>query len=249
MNGDYSRFSKKELSDILTVIEAAARCASSAGLGRVIDSTSALIQADNGVCGIARTESGKGVSVLGIVNRNHPAGWLNAYVSERLYRYDPVLRYIVTLRKAHRWKEAFESFPGADCEAFTRRLNDFELSSGISSGLFVPASDKVSILAFSGDRDRYGAREKAILDIITPHIHEAVSRISAAWSAQTRPLSLREIEVLKWIKDGKTNWEISVILDVSERTVKFHLNNIMAKLEASNRTHAVAIAAWKGLLD
>lgn len=249
MNGFIGRFSKKDLSDILTIIEAATRCASSDELGLVLDGMGALIQADNGVCGIAGTEAGKGVSVLGLVNRNHPDEWLKAYVSERLYRHDPVLRYIVTFKKAHSWKEAFESFPGAGCEAFTRRLSDFELSSGISSGIFVPASNRVSILVFAGDRDRFREREKAILDILTPHLHEAVSRVSTGWSVSSMPLSQREIEVLKWIKDGKTNWEISVILAVSERTVKFHLNNIMAKLEASNRTHAVAIAAWKGLLE
>ena len=50
------------------------------------------------------------------------------------------------------------------------------------------------------------------------------------------------------MKAGKTNWEISVILNISERTVKFHVQNIERKLNAVNKTHAVAIALDQNLL-
>lgn len=64
------------------------------------------------------------------------------------------------------------------------------------------------------------------------------------------PLTLteREIEVIKWMRQGKTNWEISQILHISENTVKFHVKNIIRKLEVSTRTHAVALAMERGLL-
>ncbi|GAB4407113.1 MAG: hypothetical protein OHK0032_02390 [Thermodesulfovibrionales bacterium] len=60
--------------------------------------------------------------------------------------------------------------------------------------------------------------------------------------------SLREIEVLKWAKEGKTNWEISVILGISERTVKFHIASILRKLDAVSRGHAIAKALELGVL-
>ncbi len=59
----------------------------------------------------------------------------------------------------------------------------------------------------------------------------------------------REREVLGWLKQGKSSWEISVILDISESTVYFHVSNIMKKLGASNRPQAVAIASRLGLLN
>lgn len=62
-------------------------------------------------------------------------------------------------------------------------------------------------------------------------------------------LSAREKEVVRWLKEGKSSWDISVILGISERTVRFHINNIMQKLDAVNRTHAVAIALEQGLVD
>jgi DNA-binding CsgD family transcriptional regulator len=61
-------------------------------------------------------------------------------------------------------------------------------------------------------------------------------------------LSPRECEALGWAMHGKTNWEISVILGVSERTVKFHLRNAMAKLHARTRAQAVAVALRHGLI-
>ncbi len=58
----------------------------------------------------------------------------------------------------------------------------------------------------------------------------------------------REIECLQWASIGKTAWEISMILGISERTVGFHLTNAATKFEANNRTHAVSIALKKGLI-
>lgn len=62
-------------------------------------------------------------------------------------------------------------------------------------------------------------------------------------------LTERELEVLKWVKEGKTNWEISRIVAVSERTVKFHLQNVSSKLGAHGRTHIVAVALSRGIIE
>ena len=61
-------------------------------------------------------------------------------------------------------------------------------------------------------------------------------------------ISSRELEVLKWVHQGKTNWETSVILNICERTVKFHVGNIMQKLDAVSRGHAVAKAIEFGII-
>jgi DNA-binding CsgD family transcriptional regulator len=53
-------------------------------------------------------------------------------------------------------------------------------------------------------------------------------------------LSPREREVLKWLRLGKSSWDISVILRISERTVNYHVGNIMEKLDVTNRLQAVS---------
>lgn len=62
-------------------------------------------------------------------------------------------------------------------------------------------------------------------------------------------LTQREAECLTWTANGKTSWEISVILGVSESTATFHLRNAGVKLKASNRAHAVAKALHAGLIS
>lgn len=61
-------------------------------------------------------------------------------------------------------------------------------------------------------------------------------------------LSEKEKEVLSWMVHGKSNWEIAQILGVSERTAKFHVENVIKKLKAVNRAQAVAIAVREKLV-
>ncbi|MEO7169383.1 MAG: PAS domain-containing protein [Sphingomonas sp.] len=61
-------------------------------------------------------------------------------------------------------------------------------------------------------------------------------------------LSERERECLLWVSVGKTAQETATIIGRSRRTVEFHLNNAVRKLQASNKVHATAIAIRKGLL-
>lgn len=61
-------------------------------------------------------------------------------------------------------------------------------------------------------------------------------------------LTGREIEVLRLLAQGESNKEIATELSISERTVKFHVSSILGKLNASNRTEAVTVAAQHGLV-
>src|SRR5271155_5004902 len=62
-------------------------------------------------------------------------------------------------------------------------------------------------------------------------------------------LTARELEVLRLIRDGHRNKQIADQLTISENTVNFHIKNLMAKLRANDRTHAVTIALRRGLLQ
>jgi DNA-binding NarL/FixJ family response regulator len=62
-------------------------------------------------------------------------------------------------------------------------------------------------------------------------------------------LTDREMEVLRLIRDGYRNKQIADQLSIAETTVNFHIKNLVEKLGANDRTHAVTIAARRGLLQ
>lgn len=90
-----------------------------------------------------------------------------------------------------------------------------------------------------------------ILELVIPHFHQVLCLLLDKEDRKdhpVRPLSSREKEVLYWLKEGKSSWEVSVILGTSERTINFHVYNIMQKLEVTNRAQAVAVGARLGLI-
>jgi DNA-binding NarL/FixJ family response regulator len=62
-------------------------------------------------------------------------------------------------------------------------------------------------------------------------------------------LTEREIEVLRLVAAGNANKRVADLLGIAEETVKGHLRNILSKLDANDRTHAVTIALKRGIID
>jgi DNA-binding NarL/FixJ family response regulator len=73
--------------------------------------------------------------------------------------------------------------------------------------------------------------------------------VTLAEHAADDTLSLREIEVLRLIAGGNANKMIAATLSITEETVKGHVKNILSKLAANDRTHAVTIGLKRGIID
>lgn len=99
-----------------------------------------------------------------------------------------------------------------------------------------------------------GTLRKELLDAIRA-VHAGRKHIPAeiaqqiAQHAGQESLSEREISVLKLVSTGHANKEIARQLSISEDTVKGHLKSIFAKLDVSDRTQAVTLAAKRGIID
>lgn len=94
------------------------------------------------------------------------------------------------------------------------------------------------------------ARNQARMSWLAQYAHAGMSRLLSPKLAPESQvvLTAREKEVLRWTAEGKTAYEISQILSVAERTVNFHINNVIAKLGTSNKTQAAVKAAALGML-
>jgi DNA-binding NarL/FixJ family response regulator len=99
-----------------------------------------------------------------------------------------------------------------------------------------------------------GQVRRELLDAIRA-VHRGQKRISPevaaalADHAAEDDLSLREIDVLQLIATGNANKEIAAQLAIAEETVKSHVTNILAKLGANDRTHAVTLAIRRGIIE
>lgn len=101
-----------------------------------------------------------------------------------------------------------------------------------------------------------------ILKLFVPHLHSTLTRVlraRAGGSSHDRrpaqrgvigtPLTSRELQIFEWVKIGKSNREIAIILGVSDGTVKNHTHSILVKMRVSTRAQAVAIALSAGYLS
>lgn len=143
-------------------------------------------------------------------------------------------------------------------------LNGIEATSRIV-GEF-PSARIIVLTTFKGDAQVMGAlragarayllKENVHLELleIIRKVHEGRKRIppeiasELAEHATEDDLSVREIEVLRLIGGGNSNRQIGDLLSIGEGTVKTHVTNILSKLSASDRAHAVTIALRRGII-
>lgn len=129
-----------------------------------------------------------------------------------------------------------------------------------------PNARFVVLTTFDGDEDIFRALQagaKAYL-LKGMTLDELLSTIQAVHSGKTRispaiaeklaermsgqALTARELGVLERIVAGRANKEIASDLDISEATVKSHINNLLSKLGVSDRTHAATVALQRGIV-
>jgi DNA-binding NarL/FixJ family response regulator len=99
-----------------------------------------------------------------------------------------------------------------------------------------------------------GSLRNELLETIRA-VHAGQKRVSSEVAAEIaehstdQTLTPREVDVLRLVAKGNANKEIAAQLSLTEETVKGHIRNILAKLDANDRTHAVAIGVKRGIID
>lgn len=110
-----------------------------------------------------------------------------------------------------------------------------------------PVDGTATVFVLLGLPFRPGNRHGYFLQLLLPYLHMALLRMPFA-AADTRPgraapertLSAREVAILEWVREGRTNEEVALALGISALTVKNHLQRVYRVLGVANRAHAVA---------
>jgi len=154
--------------------------------------------------------------------------------------------------------EAGNSSPYAG-DAFTRELERMGATQLLAHGTHDANGQATSFFIFACAPGTVRPRQAYLAQLTVPFLHSAWVRTliidehtkgnDGAKPAVARLITSRELEILKWIYQGKSNIEIGMILAISPLTVKNHVQKILRKLDVMNRTQAVAKALALRILN
>lgn len=186
------------------------------------------------------------------VAHNFPAIWLEFYFDHDCLSKDPVLLYTPQLEGAFLWGQLATRFRlNREQRAFLRQAEKAGLKDGVGVPLHGPQGSTCLLTFASSTGHPYPSGELRKIEALAAQFHttySVVGRVEIELPAIAIP-SQRERQCLQWIAYGKTTWDISRILSISENTVNFHVKNAMRKLEANNRMAAVVTAIRYGLIS
>jgi DNA-binding CsgD family transcriptional regulator len=172
--------------------------------------------------------------------------WADVYIAENYSLVDPVVKMLQeTDRTLFSWDEAYRKH-GKGAEKFIAAASSFGMFEGYTIGTksnyFTGIACTASVTFKSKNLTEH---DHTAVKSILPHLNNILSRPSFL---KAPIFSEKQTEVLKWASKNKSSWEISVILGISERTVKFHLKNISRKLSVSSKVEAVQKGKMLGLI-
>lgn len=180
------------------------------------------------------------------LNISYPEEYLDHYFVNGLHITDEVLMEFYKSNIPVSWRKLDEKF-GATYPA-AKLAMDFNIVDGWTYGTIDPRTSECSLFYFGGEDRDSTIRSQCIVEYAVPFLSEAYQRILKVPRRHSGKFTPREIEVLNWLKEGKSSWETSVILNCSKRVIDFHAKNIISKLNASNRIDAVVKALQQGII-
>jgi len=168
------------------------------------------------------------------------------YTSTKMIEIDPIIKSSYYSSSPILWIDALRSeFKNNE---FTSFLAKYGMYNGLAYIFRDNNSEWSTYLCLGNNNSKIGSPHYLFITHLVPYFHNALKNISKLQITRAKNISLRELEVLRWVAEGKTYWEVSKILTISERTVRFHIGNVAEKLNAKNSTHAITKAIRLNLL-
>ena len=174
-----------------------------------------------------------------------PRRWTQRYANENNYAEDPLTSWGRRNINPFEWSKAIDTGERAAREE--KPVGHGEPRRGFVVPV-IRACGAVSCVTLAGERPHLEQRSSSTVRMLSLCAHaRALELLEKDADAGPREvLSAREREVLHWIAGGKSSWDISVILGISERAVNWLIASATRKLDAVNRTQAVVNAIRTG---
>ncbi|SFI60451.1 LuxR family transcriptional regulator [Bradyrhizobium sp. Gha] len=179
-----------------------------------------------------------------------PPGYLDTYRSMQWDKIDPVVQHVQTARGPFRWSDAcIPNRVRKSQRTFFEECRELGVHSGITIPMRGPARETDLISLSFREKGAPNADRSVYVYMVSVQYWLKYCELIDRRRTDAIVLTSQEIECLKWCKEGKTNWEIGEILDISQKTVEFHIGNTMKKLGASNRITAVIMGIKNGIIS
>lgn len=160
--------------------------------------------------------------------RNRAGGWETPIMRRWLQTRQPLL-----FEAENPWDDA----PAP----WLAQFREYGLRNAVAQGIFDDVSCTASFHCFYRIPGRLNASHGEAVRQLVPLLHEVLCRVSAhlrnddVFASRLASLSVRETEIVGWVRVGKSNDEIASICGLSENTVKHHLTRIFRKLQVDSR--------------
>lgn len=250
MSSPFEFLSKRELLLLIELITRFSNSDNHETYIRTFNSLKSLIPFDYATSAMVTVNEQGVVESYDLVNINYTDDWIRTYGEQNMHLSDVTVEENFKTYKTQCWSDTYKKY--GNPERILSFANDFNLTNGYTCGAKAFGMyKKPSYVSFAWNFKERCERISSIIDLITPYIHIALSNVLYAEKKMLsrQVLTKREREILSWTKDGKSSWEISSILKISEATVNYHVTNILKKLDSVNRTQAVAVALQHGIID
>lgn len=180
-----------------------------------------------------------------------PVEWLERYVKRNYVDHDPVVSHMKQWQAPFQWREASQAIRiDKSSGEVMGDAGEFKLRDGLAFPL-VTLDGQIVMVSLGGEAVELSAGEFGLVSLASTYAIGRAMQLHTRASKTIDHIELtpRERECLKWAAVGKSEWEISQILGISEHTSEKHLLNAKSKLGAVNRVQAVAEAIRRGYIS
>ena len=171
-----------------------------------------------------------------------PEAWVERFKEKEYQKVDPVIGRMFENAQQFHWRDL-----RVISDPASARIMDEATEFGLRNGFAFPvhgADGSMVGVSLGADYYELDRRDEACLHIASLYFQAKLDTLRRIPAPRTFPSKLtpRERECLSWVASGKTDWEISQILNIAEQTTHEYVQNAMFKLNATTRAQAVAVA-------
>lgn len=195
-------------------------------------------------------QPGETLADLMLLNQWSP-DWSDRYLTRNYFARDPMVHEIFRAAEPFRWKDVLERRKLSRAELqIIQEASEF----GMKDGFVVPIhllNGRMAAFTMAGpSSDLDDQRARAALHLIALYAHARMRQLKPLPPrGDISGLTSRERECLLWAAAGKTDWEISEILHIGERTVNKHIESAKRRLGVTTRVQAVVQALLSGQIQ